>query len=62
MKMTKTKKAGILLAALLVVSCLLFLFGKFPVMMLNGQCHQLKTYDSDGNWNGNEIFYEEKIC
>ena len=27
-----------------------------------GQCHQLKTYDSDGKWNGNEIFYEGKIC
>ena len=37
MKMTKTIKAGIILAALLVVSCLLFLFGKFPVMMLNGE-------------------------
>lgn len=37
MKMTKTIKVGIILAALLVVSCLLFLFGKFPVMMLNGK-------------------------
>ena len=37
MKMTKTIKVGIILAALLVVSCLLFLFGKFPVMILNGE-------------------------